>query len=132
MKVSELRQIIKEEISNALKEDTPVNKELLKQDVEKTVLQLKRLSPKITFDSNLSRFASGSKSEVYINIYYNDDISLKQFIDKIETTFVNKGLGKSGIRSIYQDKLNKTHFRIVKKNNKEAVIIFNRQFPKGV
>jgi hypothetical protein len=132
MKKSKLQQIIKEEINNILSEDTPVNKELLKQDIEKTILQLKQLSPKITFDDRLSRFASGSKSEVYIKIYYNNDIDLKNFIDKVETTFINKGVGKSGIRSIYQDKINKTHFRIVKKNDKEASIIFNRNFPKGM
>ena len=129
---SKLQQIIKEEINNILSEDTPVNKELLKQDIEKTVSQLKQLSPKITFDDRLSRFASGSKSEVYIKIYYNNDSDLKHFIDKVETTFINKGLGKSGIRSIYQDKMNKTHFRIVKNNDKEASIIFNRNFPKGM
>ncbi len=110
---------------------TPVNKESLKVDVESSVSIMKNLLPGISTDSNVSRFASGSKSELYMNFYFKNSKEEQTFIQKIENQFPTVGTVGSLNRTLYQDKTNHVYFRIVRVNDNESSIIFNRNIPKS-
>lgn len=128
MKVSGLKKIIKEEVFKILNENwTPRNKDLLKNDIEGTIQTFKNILPNVSF-SHLRRFASGSSSELYIDVSHKPGNDIESIIDK---HFVNKGKTPSGLRNIYFDKQNKVHFRVKPWGKDETVIIFTRNPPKG-
>ncbi len=102
----QLKKLIKEEISKILKENwTPTNKDVLRNDIEGTIQTLKNILPNSSF-SSLSRFASGSSSEFYINVYHKSGVDIEQDIQK---SFPIKGKTPSGIRNVYFDKQNGLH-----------------------
>jgi hypothetical protein len=124
----QLKKLIKEEISKILKENwTPTNKDVLRNDIEGTIQTLKNILPNSSF-SSLSRFASGSSSEFYINVYHKSGVDIEQDIQK---SFPIKGKTPSGIRNVYFDKQNKVHFRVKPWGKEETTIVFTRNSPKG-
>ena len=129
MKRSELIKIIKEEIAGVY--GSPVNKEALKVDVETSIGSLRNLTPGVEFDRNISRFAAGSKSELYINVYFKNSEQEKAFIQAIENKYPVAGVTVGIPREVYRDKDNNVYFRIVRVNNSESSIIYNRRMPKG-
>ncbi len=110
---------------------TPVNKESLKADIESSINSMKTLVSGVRFDGNVSRFASGSKSELYINVYFKNLKDEQLFIQKIENLFPIAGTVGSLNRTLYQDKTNRIYFRIVRVSDNESSIIFNRNIPKS-
>ena len=129
MKKSELVKIIKEEIAGVY--GSPVNKEALKADVQASVNALKDITQGVDFDRNISRFAAGSKSELYVNVYFKDPEQEKTFLQAIEKKYPVAGVTVGIPREVYRDKNNNTYFRIVRINNSESSLIFNRRMPKG-
>jgi hypothetical protein len=128
MKRSELKQIIKEEVFNILNENwTPTNKDVLRNDIGGTIQTLKNILPNASF-SSLSRFASGSSSELYINVYHKPGENIENDIQK---HFLLKEKTPSGMRNVYFDKQNNVHFRVKPWDENETVIIFTRNSPKG-
>jgi hypothetical protein len=129
MKKSELVKIIKEEIAEVY--GSPVNKEILKADVQASVNDLKNITQGVDFDRNISRFAAGSKSELYTNVYFENPEQEKAFIQAIENKYPVAGVTVGIAREVYRDKDNNIYFRIVRISNSESSIIFNRRMPKG-
>jgi hypothetical protein len=124
----QLKKLIKEEISKILDENwTPTNKDILRKNIENSISSLKNILPNSSF-SPLSRFASGSSSELYMNVYHKPGNNIENDIQK---HFLLKGKTPSGMRNVYFDKQNNVHFRVKPWDKNETVIIFTRNSPKG-
>jgi hypothetical protein len=123
-------RLLKEELKGGIY-GNPINKEALKSDVESSINDMKKISPTVEFDRSISRFASGSKSELYINVYFSDSKEEENFLKSLKSKYPIVGVTGGLSREVYQDKNNNVHFRIVRINNNESSIIFNRKMPKG-